>query len=124
MSLTALNITQTLERTECMTIIVTSAGETSWVLRSCETSRFRGAGRQRYAAGPALGTPAICLILSVRAVPMKSIGLFICLILSMYSVSCWSRALLGSGTSHVSAFHHESHTPTKPSISFSLCRIF
>lgn len=43
-SLAALNITQTLERTECMTIIVTSAGKTSWILSRCETRWFHGAG--------------------------------------------------------------------------------
>lgn len=45
---------------------------------------------------------------------MKLIGVFICSICSRCSVSCWSRASLGSGMSHISAFHHESHTPTKP----------
>lgn len=33
-----------MERTECMTIIVTSAGETSWILSRCETGWFCGAG--------------------------------------------------------------------------------
>lgn len=33
-----------MERTECMTIIVTSAGETPWILSRCETRWFHGAG--------------------------------------------------------------------------------
>lgn len=52
-SLAALNITQTLERTECMTVIMTSAGETSWILSRCEMRRFHGAGMLWYSAGPA-----------------------------------------------------------------------
>lgn len=33
-----------MERTECMTVIVTSAGEISWILSRCETRWFHGAG--------------------------------------------------------------------------------
>lgn len=45
--------------------------------------------------------------------PLKLTGLFMCLIFSMCSVSCWSGTSLGSSTSHVSAFHCESHSSTK-----------
>lgn len=43
--------------------------------------------------------------LKCSRVPMELVGLFMCLIFSMCSVSCWSGTLLGSGTSHVPAFH-------------------
>lgn len=66
-----------------------------------------------FTAGPAECTPALCLISSVPTVPMKLTGLFMCLILSLCSVSCWSGTSLGSSTSHVSAFHCESHSSTK-----------
>lgn len=85
--------------------------EASW--SRCETRWFHGAGMLRYTAGPASCTPAICLISSVPTVPVKLMGLFMCLIFSMCSVSCWSGTSLGSGTGHVSAFLCESHSSTK-----------
>lgn len=63
---------------------------------------------------PCLGHTCHLFDFKCRVVPMKSIGLFTCLKFSACWVSCWSRAWLGSGTSHISAFHPEPHAPTKP----------
>lgn len=41
-----------------MTIVVTSAGDASWILSRCEARWFRGAGMLRYSAGPAQCAPA------------------------------------------------------------------